>query len=336
MFLDRLDDVLTIMTIQPHDDNIKTTTHTVSKQETLKTKLASSFTVESSYEKLKMIQEETCLKLNRKKNKTTIPYSWEYQQVSNTELVSINNKQTSSQYPVTRNKSLQQFFMGLQAKSCSDIKLPPLEGTKIHKLNPHNRLPIPGYDVRQNTWDIRNLQYEKNQSIDHKVLRDEYLNRESTCVLPFKSKTQVKPQLSNNLIRSLKEPTLISQLYNSMSSLRLDNRHDMAANDHVRHHIKRQQQWIRSDQVKNWRKSPLNRIKKQAYSNSASSAQKSDVISGNSDESLNTTSSTSETQKIIDFEYDEERREAIEKCMQWMNDLPTKFSGLHILDPAKS
>ena len=40
--------------------------------------------------------------------------------------------------------------------------------------------------------------------------------------------------------------------------------------------------------------------------------------------------------KIIDFEYDEERREAIEKCMQWMNDLPTKFSGLHILDPAKS
>jgi hypothetical protein len=50
---------------------------------------------------------------------------------------------------VAKNKSLQQFFMGLQAKSCSDIKLPPLEGTKIHKLNPHNRLPIPGYD-----WDI--------------------------------------------------------------------------------------------------------------------------------------------------------------------------------------
>ena len=330
------------MTIQHHDNNIKTTTQTVSKQETLKTKLASSFTVESSYEKLKMIQEETCLKLNRKKNKTTIPYSWEYQQVSNaevisnTELVSINNKQITSQYPVTRNKSLQQFVMGLQAKSCSDIKLPPLKGTKIHKLNPHNRLPIPGYDVRQNTWDIRNLENEKNQSIDHKVLRDEYLNRESTCVLPFKSKTQVKPQLANNLTRSLRKPTLISQLFNSMSSLRLDNRHDMAANDHVRHHIKRQQQWIRSDQVKNWRKSPLNRIKKQAYTNSASSGQKSDVISGNSDESLHTTSSTSETQKIIDFEYDEERKEAIEKCMKWMNDLPTKFSGLHILDPAKS
>lgn len=330
------------MTIHHHDNNIKTTTQTVSKQETRKTKLASSFTVESSYEKLKMIQEETCLKLNRKKNKTTIPYSWEYQQVSNaevisnTELVSINNKQITSQYPVTRNKSLQQFVMGLQAKSCSDIKLPPLKGTKIHKLNPHNRLPIPGYDVRQNTWDIRNLENEKNQSIDHKVLRDEYLNRESTCVLPFKSKTQVKPQLANNLTRSLRKPTLISQLFNSMSSLRLDNRHDMAANDHVRHHIKRQQQWIRSDQVKNWRKSPLNRIKKQAYTNSASSGQKSDVISGNSDESLHTTSSTSETQKIIDFEYDEERKEAIEKCMKWMNDLPTKFSGLHILDPAKS
>lgn len=330
------------MTIQHHDNNIKTTTQTVSKQETLKTKLASSFTVESSYEKLKMIQEETCLKLNRNKNKTTIPYSWEYQQVSNaevvsnTELVSINNKQITSQNPVTRNKSLQQFVMGLQAKSCSDIKLPPLKGTKIHKLNPHNRLPIPGYDVRQNTWDIRNLENEKNQSIDHKVLRDEYLNRESTCVLPFKSKTLVKPQLANNLTRSLRKPTLISQLFNSMSSLRLDNRHDMAANDHVRHHIKRQQQWIRSDQVKNWRKSPLNRIKKQAYTNSASSGQKSDVISGNSDESLHTTSSTSETQKIIDFEYDEERKEAIEKCMKWMNDLPTKFSGLHILDPAKS
>lgn len=121
-----------------------------------------------------------------------------------------------------------------------------------------------------------------------------------------------------------------------MSSLRLDNRQDLAANDHVRHHIKRQQQWIRSEQVKNWRKSPASRMKKQTYSNSTSSGQKSDVVSGNSDESLQTSSSSAETPHIIDFVYDEERKEAIEKCMKWMNDLPSKFSGLHILDPAKS
>ncbi|XP_063413533.1 uncharacterized protein LOC134695960 [Mytilus trossulus] len=121
-----------------------------------------------------------------------------------------------------------------------------------------------------------------------------------------------------------------------MSSLRLDNRHDMAANDHARHHIKRQQQWIRSDQVKNWSRSLLNRLKKQTYPKSTSSRPKSDVISGNSDESLHTSSSSSEQQNVLDYEYDEEKKGAIEKCMKWMNDLPIKFSGLHILDPATS
>ncbi|CAG2244345.1 unnamed protein product [Mytilus edulis] len=338
LFFDRLEDILTIATLQTNS-NYKPkeiTTNSKQKQSNEKIQLSAPLTVEGSYKKLKMIHEETNLRINQKRNKTSITFSWDIHPVSNKQIISINNKGGVNQNQISRNKSLQ-FLMGLQAKSCTDIRLPPLEGTKINKLNPPNRLPLKGRDVTENTWDIRNLENDRNRLINHSTLKGGYISKQSTCIESFKPKTQVKQRLSSQLInRHLKEPTLISKVYNSMSSLRLDNRHDMAANDHVRHHIKRQQQWIRSDQVKNWSRSPLNRVKKQTYPNSTSSGQKSDVISGNSDESLHTASSSSEQQNVIDYEYDEERKEAIEKCMKWMNDLPTKFSGLHILDPAKS
>lgn len=48
---------------------------------------------------------------------------------------------------------------------------------------------------------------------------------------------------------------VVTILYNTMASLKLDNRQELASNDHARHHNKRQQQWIRSEQVKNWRRS---------------------------------------------------------------------------------
>ncbi|XP_060071247.1 uncharacterized protein LOC132551151 [Ylistrum balloti] len=121
-----------------------------------------------------------------------------------------------------------------------------------------------------------------------------------------------------------------------MSSLKLDNRHDMAANDHVRHHLKRQEQWIHTERLKNWRRTNGNRIaRRPAYQHSSSSGQKSDVNSGNSADSLHTqSSSSSEPHHPVVEEMDEEQREAIDKCLRWMEHLPKKFSGMHIIVPA--
>lgn len=115
-----------------------------------------------------------------------------------------------------------------------------------------------------------------------------------------------------------------------MSSVKLNNC-DFSANDHVRLHIKRQQKWLKSESVKNWRKSSANTPSKQSPVKT-----KCDNINGNSGESLNTASSSSEFSNIFDLEYEQGKKEVIEKCLKWIENLPTKFSGLHILDPTKS
>lgn len=121
-----------------------------------------------------------------------------------------------------------------------------------------------------------------------------------------------------------------------MSSLKLDNRQDMAANDHVRHHLKRQEQWIHTERLKNWRRTNGNRItRRPAYQHSSSSGQKSDVNSGNSAESFHTqSSSSSDPHHPVMEEMDEEQKQAINKCLRWMEHLPKKFSGMHIIVPA--
>lgn len=119
-----------------------------------------------------------------------------------------------------------------------------------------------------------------------------------------------------------------------MSSLKLDNRHDMAANDHVRHHLKRQEQWIHTERLKNWRRTNGNKLtRKVTYQHSSSSGQKSDVNSGNSGDSLTQSSASSDPPHPVVEEMDEEQREAIDKCLRWMEHLPKKFSGMHIIMP---
>ncbi|XP_062615735.1 uncharacterized protein LOC134277419 [Saccostrea cucullata] len=130
---------------------------------------------------------------------------------------------------------------------------------------------------------------------------------------------------------------IIRVLYNTMASLKLDNRQELASNDHARHHNKRQQQWIRSEQVKNWRRSSVNKAsKKTGYTSGSSSGQKSDVISGNSDDTIHTTSSQGENNHIFENPMDAEMKESFHKCLKWMENLPEKFSGMHIFTPSVS
>lgn len=126
--------------------------------------------------------------------------------------------------------------------------------------------------------------------------------------------------------------TSTASLHDTMATLTLDNRHDMGSNDHAKHHNKRRQQWLRSEQLKNWSRSTHSKLtKKNSCGTSASSGQKSDVISGNSDESTHTTSSSSEyRENVIEEPMDLEMRETFNKCMRWMETLPTKFSGMHL------
>lgn len=130
---------------------------------------------------------------------------------------------------------------------------------------------------------------------------------------------------------------VVTILYNTMASLKLDNRQELASNDHARHHNKRQQQWIRSEQVKNWRRSTVNRVsKKTGYTSGSSSGQKSDVISGNSDDTIHTTSSNEESNNVFEYPMDAEKKESFDKCLKWMETLPQKFSGMHIFTPCVS
>lgn len=130
---------------------------------------------------------------------------------------------------------------------------------------------------------------------------------------------------------------VVTILYNTMASLKLDNRQELASNDHARHHNKRQQQWIRSEQVKNWRRSTVNKVsKKPGYTSGSSSGQKSDVISGNSDDTIHTSSSHEEANQVFECPMGAERKESFDKCLKWMETLPEKFSGMHIFTPCVS
>lgn len=105
----------------------------------------------------------------------------------------------------------------------------------------------------------------------------------------------------------------------------------VAGSDPIRSHIRRQTTWIRSEEkLKNWRKATTTK--------NSSSVQhlerKSDTTrSGrSSDYNSQSTSSSSEPtniKRLQDCE-DIEERETIEKCLKWMETLPTKFSGMHI------
>lgn len=332
--IDCLGDVLTIGTIniQDNKDNSKKKTETPLQhnKNVCKHCVSLPVSVETTLRKLKMIHEENGVRLNRRTNKTSLTFSWDMHPTTNGQILSID--ETVVENTIAANKSFQKFIFGLRTKSSNDDKLPPIVGKKVRNSVQSGRLALQEYDVKENTFHIRNLDSQKNQLIDHRDLKGTYI-REATCDTLFKPNHKVKQQLSTNLDHKFNDPTLITKLYSSMSSLRLNNRQEWAANDHARHHIRRQQQWIKSEQVQ---KSPISRFKKQTYPNSTSSGQKSDAISGNSDEIIHTTPASIEADQVIDVEYEEERKEAIEKCLKWMNNLPEKFSGLHLLDPATS
>ena len=111
----------------------------------------------------------------------------------------------------------------------------------------------------------------------------------------------------------------------------------VAANDPLRSHIRRQATWIRSEEkLKNWRKVSTNNVAKLTKTNSQVllSERKSDTTrSGRSSDynSQSTSSSSDPTniKRLQDCE-DLEEKETIEKCLKWMETLPTKFSGMHI------
>ena len=101
--------------------------------------------------------------------------------------------------------------------------------------------------------------------------------------------------------------------------------------------MRRQATWIRSDEkLKNWRKVSTNNVEKLTKNNShvQLSERKSDTTCSrrSSDYNSQSTSSSSEPtsiKRLQDCE-DLEEKQTIEKCLKWMETLPTKFSGMHI------
>ncbi|KAK3577226.1 hypothetical protein CHS0354_030501 [Potamilus streckersoni] len=128
-----------------------------------------------------------------------------------------------------------------------------------------------------------------------------------------------------------------------MSTLKLSGKHASTPRDPLKEHIRRQRTWIRSEeQLKNWRKVSLNQAekmhKKNGYSKYHGSERKSDITRSCrlSDDTLHTniTGSSSESHiapsQHVDYD-DSERKQTIEKCLKWMETLPSKFSGMNVL-----
>ncbi|KAL3880930.1 hypothetical protein ACJMK2_033132 [Sinanodonta woodiana] len=126
-----------------------------------------------------------------------------------------------------------------------------------------------------------------------------------------------------------------------MSTLKLGEKQATMPVGPLRDHVRRQSTWIRREhQLKNWRKVSLNQAeqmdKKNGYSKFNLTDRKSDITrSGRlSDETMqtNSTGSSSEPSPSQYLNYDDtERRNTIEKCLKWMEALPNKFSGMHVL-----
>lgn len=202
-------------------------------------------------------------------------------------------------------------------------------------LAPSNDITVPS-----RTFQILNDSKNLNTSIDRlgfKVIpRNVDIKCEPRAELPIHSliPRERRGTLNHNTSRHFR---VITILYKTMTSLKLDNRQELASNDHARHHNKRQQQWIRSEQVKNWRRSTVNKVsKKTGYNSGSSSGQKSDVISGNSDDTIHTSSSHEESNHVFEHPMDAEKKESFDKCLKWMETLPEKFSGMHIFTPSVS
>jgi hypothetical protein len=200
----------------------------------------------------------------------------------------------------------------------------------------------PSYDVTDTSraFQILNDSKNLNTSLDRlgfkAVQRNVNINCEPRADLAIHSliPRERRGTLNHNTSRHFQ---VITILYKAMTSLKLDNRQELASNDHARHHNKRQQQWIRSEQVKNWRRSTVNKVsKKTGYNSGSSSGQKSDVISGNSDDTIHTSSSQEESNHVFEHPMDAEKKESFDKCLKWMETLPEKFSGMHIFTPCVS
>ncbi|KAK3577225.1 hypothetical protein CHS0354_030496 [Potamilus streckersoni] len=126
-----------------------------------------------------------------------------------------------------------------------------------------------------------------------------------------------------------------------MSTLKIGGKQVTMPVAPFREHVRRQTTWIRrGEQLKNWRKVSLNQEeqmhKKNGYSKFNHSERKSDITQSGrlSDETLqtNSTGSSSEPSSSQYLNYDDiERRQTIEKCLKWMEALPNKFSGMHVL-----
>ena len=119
-----------------------------------------------------------------------------------------------------------------------------------------------------------------------------------------------------------------------MATLKLQTK---TGTDPVRNHMRRQATWIRNEEkLKNWRKVSTNNVEKLSRNTSHVhlSERKSDTTCSrrSSDYNSQSTSSSSEPtsiKRLQDCE-DLEEKQTIEKCLKWMETLPTKFSGMHI------
>ena len=104
----------------------------------------------------------------------------------------------------------------------------------------------------------------------------------------------------------------------------------------IRSHIRRQNTWIRSEEkLKNWKKASTNSSEKlKSNSHVLLSERKSDTTRSGRSSDYNSLSASSLSEptnikRLQDCE-DLEEKQTIEKCLKWMESLPTKFSGMHI------
>lgn len=122
-----------------------------------------------------------------------------------------------------------------------------------------------------------------------------------------------------------------------MATLKLQTKTGTAGSDPIRNHIRRQTTWIRNEEkLKHWRKVSTNNIDRttKSHSHVQLAERKSDTTCSrrSSDYNSQSTSSSSEPTNIKRLQdcSDLEEKETIEKCLKWMETLPTKFSGMHI------
>ena len=113
--------------------------------------------------------------------------------------------------------------------------------------------------------------------------------------------------------------------------------------DPLRTQTRRQTTWIKSEEkLKTWRKAVTKPVGKNASRKKAASLErKSDVTrsgrlsDGTVNSNLTASGSGSSSEPNVNFKRlqdvdDIEQRESIEKCLKWMETLPSKFSGMHI------